>query len=102
MCEYKNVRRLYRHYVRAKEDPAVAIRWTLGVEKKSWREPKTNAYQHDQNKGKVRQMERRGGCRGSKHGSGHLDNFNPCLAFFVYRFFQCCQLYGKYGEVIII
>lgn len=44
---YQKVRRLCRHYVRAQEDPAVAIRWCLKLEKKSWNEPKTRAYWRD-------------------------------------------------------
>lgn len=52
---YQKVRRLCRHYKRAHEDPAVAVRWTLGTEKRSPSEEKTAVYRADLRKSSVRQ-----------------------------------------------
>lgn len=45
---YSNFRRFCRHYVRADKDPAVAVRWCLGLEKRKVREPKTWKFEQDQ------------------------------------------------------
>lgn len=52
---YQKVRRLCRHYTRAQADPAVAVKWTLGLEKLSRFEPKTFKYQQDLECGRERQ-----------------------------------------------
>ncbi len=52
---YQKLRRLCRHYVRASQDSAVAIRWLLGIEVRSWNEPKTEHYSQDLQKSKERQ-----------------------------------------------
>lgn len=44
---YQKLRRLRRHYVRAHKDPAVAIRWCLKLENKSWKKPRTGKYRSD-------------------------------------------------------
>ena len=44
---YSKARRLCRHYIRANKDPVVAIKWLLGIEKRSYSEPKTQMYFHD-------------------------------------------------------
>lgn len=53
---YQKLRRLCRHYARAAEDPAVAIRWILGVEKMRPDEPKTWKYVQDVERGRERQQ----------------------------------------------
>lgn len=52
---YQKARRLCRHYVRANKDPAVALKWILGIEKLSHLEPKTFKYQQDLECGRERQ-----------------------------------------------
>jgi hypothetical protein len=54
-CSYQKVRRFCRHYVRAQKDPAVAIKWALGLETRSANEQKTWKYQQDLEKGGLRQ-----------------------------------------------
>lgn len=54
-CSYQKVRRLCRHYVRAQKDPAVAIKWALGLEIRSANEQKTWKYQQDLERGSERQ-----------------------------------------------
>lgn len=44
---YHKARRLCRHYQRASKDPTVAVKWILGIEKKSAFEVKTAMYEHD-------------------------------------------------------
>lgn len=52
---YQKVRRLCRHYRRAHDDPAQAVRWCLGVEHRSINEPKTYLYSQDKEKATERQ-----------------------------------------------
>lgn len=52
---YQKVRRLCRHYVRARHDPVVAVRWCLGVEHRSINEATTIQYAQDQEKATERQ-----------------------------------------------
>lgn len=52
---YQKVRRLCRHYRRAHDDPAQAVRWCLGVDKLSHLEPKTLQYAQDLEKSYDRQ-----------------------------------------------
>lgn len=54
---YQKLRRLCRHYRRAAEDPAVAIRWILGIEKMRPDEPKTWKYAQDMERGRERQQD---------------------------------------------
>lgn len=53
---YQILRRLVRHYRRAKLDPAVACAWVVGDKKLSPTESKTLAYYRDLQKGKDRQV----------------------------------------------
>ena len=46
---YSKVRRLCRHYVRASDNPALAVRWCLGDEILCPTEPRTVLYKHDMN-----------------------------------------------------
>lgn len=46
---YSKARRLCRHYVRASNDPALAVRWCLGDEILCPTEPRTVLYKHDMN-----------------------------------------------------
>lgn len=52
---YQKVRRLCRHYVRARTNPQLAIKWSLGIEVRSWNEPKTEHYNQDLQKSRERQ-----------------------------------------------
>lgn len=52
---YQMLRRLVRHYRRAKLDPAVACAWIVGDAQLSDSEPKTWAYYRDSQKGQERQ-----------------------------------------------
>lgn len=52
---YQKVRRLCRHYKRAHDDPAQAVRWCLGVEHRSTNEATTIQYAQDQEKATERQ-----------------------------------------------
>lgn len=55
---YQLLRRLIRHYKRAKENPAVAIDWILGKQRLiSSHEPKTDMYFHDLELTKERMIE---------------------------------------------
>lgn len=55
---YQLLRRLIRHYKRAKENPAVAIDWILGKQHLiSSHEPKTDMYYHDLDVTKERMIE---------------------------------------------
>ena len=53
---YQKMRRLCRHYIRAKKDPAVAARWLLEEEELTPNEPKTPQYYSDLEKAEVRQV----------------------------------------------
>ena len=53
---YQKAKRLCRHYVRAERDPAVAISWCLGSEKRSKDEKKTDKFFVDSEKGKQRMI----------------------------------------------
>lgn len=52
---WQKMRRLCRHYKRAKENPAVAADWVLGKEKLSPGEPKTIFYLQDLERNRDRQ-----------------------------------------------
>lgn len=54
---YQKVRRLCRHYRRAAADPAVAIRWILGLEEMRADEAKTLKYSQDIERGRERQQD---------------------------------------------
>ena len=52
---YQKVRRLCRHYVRANQDPALAVLWCTGEAVLAGTETKTEKYKIDLAKGCVRQ-----------------------------------------------
>lgn len=54
---YQKVRRLCRHYRRASQDPALAIKWVRGDERMRPDEPKTFKYAQDVERGRERQQE---------------------------------------------
>ena len=60
---YSKVRRLTRHYVRAHDDPILAVRWVIGEEYISYNEQKTEAYYKDMELAAERQMKFRDNCR---------------------------------------
>ena len=51
---YQKVRRLCRHYVRAKQDPALAVSWCTGEMVLAGTETKTEKYKIDLAKGRER------------------------------------------------
>ena len=60
---YSKVRRLTRHYVRAREEPELAVKWATGEEYIAYNEQKTEAYYKDMELAAERQMKFRDNCR---------------------------------------